>query len=510
MHMKEVKFGKKLDYLSKSMLLAIRYNNDVSSFINESEENGVFVDRNQFSSNLDGVYKNFNNLPNLVQNAFTKYASADDRFVFAVNKSNDNYDIIFKNDSGLSQVEVRFIDSEVKNCKESDNDLIDVMKDYTKNPDNLDIELDEIIVSNKDNGIARIKVYDDDVESGFVADGLTRYFFSSEVDGGVKAKKSLIVKNNNKNDINVHEYEILKEINKDESLKKLGICAPEIYSVGYSKICMEYIDADNVEDIFKDKSISDIKKHDIKNRIIQGTMQVEKIIKSVSKKVDYDGSVDKSKLKSSLDILKKCKSVYQEHNKKKKVDLINRVLNREDDFLENISTDTKSLDERLYSQPMESVSLVGDVHDYYISALDYKGELDTYLSDSRFANWKYDKESDKLFKIDENIALSGSKYSCIARIADFDFAMTESERDVFIKKIVPEKELENAYLSLYFTNLESGIGLKKSGAIDLYEKRLDRSMGYLDRLVKIDAKYEVLQSEFVDNFLQKGSDSRAA
>jgi len=177
---------------------------------------------------------------------------------------------------------------------------------------------------------------------------------------------------------------------------------------------------------------------------------------------------------------------------------------------------TDSLSFEQFNSYESTATKLGEAHRQSIGDLDDKGMFDTWLSDSRLGNWHYDAKADKLYKLDENIQVKGSRFGCLARIADFDHVATEDERDEMLKEMNPEN-MEDAYLSLYITNIESALGFKDkigNGTKDakvqeLYEKRIETARGYLDRLDA--SKYENLREEF-DSTFESNDDaySRAA
>lgn len=181
------------------------------------------------------------------------------------------------------------------------------------------------------------------------------------------------------------------------------------------------------------------------------------------------------------------------------------------DLLERIVKATEIIEREIIEGPGDDKELsqayhFGNEHEKTITYLREKGMFDRELSDSRLNNWLYDEENDVLYKIDENAPkVIGSKYSCLARIADFADQIPEDERDELVEVLLKEGDSKkDAFLSLYITNMDTAIVLKEmweearaegeeKRADKLHEYmvgRLERAEGYLDRLNNKELKKE--------------------
>jgi len=165
----------------------------------------------------------------------------------------------------------------------------------------------------------------------------------------------------------------------------------------------------------------------------------------------------------------------------------------------------------------EGVASYGTEHRQAVEYLRNRGMFDTWLSDCRFSNWLYDEgaaeEADMLYKIDENMSMKGSRFSCVARIADLDHALSFEERDRILEGMMTDKDnLEDVYLSLYVTNMESAIGLmsklessdldaEQSAELGRYvSRRFESADDYLNKLVELSPRWNSLRAEFSGSY----------
>jgi len=245
----------------------------------------------------------------------------------------------------------------------------------------------------------------------------------------------LVCKTNSSSFVTKKEAALLEAIANDPELQALGVSAPKIYGHRENRLGEQHLPYDTVEDIIQNHP----KRKNLIERIVKATEIIER------KTPDYFPEL---------------------HN-------------------HNIP-------------PAQSVAALGNAHETAVQYLQKAGHFNTWLSDSRLANWLYDSETDTLFKIDENALLKGSQWSFIARVADFNHLLTEQERDALYEPS------EDAHLSLYVTNMEGAAQLKQAGKQELYQKRLISAGQYLN---KLSDRWQPLKAEFA---LYQNANARAA
>lgn len=312
---------------------------------------------------------------------------------------------------------------------------------------------------------------------GYVAESVYKYvtrFFDFE--GNSKDSKSMI-KTNKSQEITKREAAMLRGIGTYQELARLGVYAPELYGSLNEAVCIKRLDFPTLETLIQEGRLSKEKTRQLVKRVLKATQRIERDTQSYLEASDEKiGSRDKPK---------------------------------------------KTLNEYFDSQEHKSsASKLGSGHQAAVDYLERRGMFDTWLSDSRLGNWLYDAKTDRLHKVDENIALRGSRFSCLARIADFDHTITGKERDEMLASMKPES-LEDAYLSLYITNIESAQGFQKrieegKGDVktaELLRKRTESARDYLDKLSSLSNRWDYLRGEFEENlgsYSDKNSYARAA
>jgi hypothetical protein len=375
------------------------------------------------------------------------------------------YNVYFEKDGVVKRIYVR-IDSNpyfsLENLAEQSEfnaamDCGDIVMNIIK-----DGRRDEMFV-NPETGkvfIKRIEVQPQ--KPGYVAEGIYKYvtrFFDFE--GNSKDSKSMI-KANKSQEITKREVAMLRGIRTDQELARLGVYVPELYGSLNEAVCIERLDFPTLETLIQEGKLPKEKAKRLVQRVFQATQRIER---NTQRYLEASGE--------------KIGSQNKPNSHKK-------TLNEHFDSQEHTST----------------ASSLGSSHSKAVSYLESRGMFDIWLSDSRLGNWLYDEKTDKLYKVDENIALRGSRFGCLARIADFDHTITGKERDEMLASMKPES-LEDAYLSLYITNIESAQGFQKRieegkgdvKTVELLKKRIETARDYLDRLSQISAKYESLREE---------------
>jgi hypothetical protein len=316
---------------------------------------------------------------------------------------------------------------------------------------------------------------------------------------------------------------------EDPDLAALKVTAPQIYGLSHRAFCMEYAAGFVPVD-----ELPEEERKRLSRRIVDAIQVIEKNIpKYLSRHIIEEEKVFTAQIGKMRESAERSISLLEEVIGDDKQDDDVREYARE--RLASLNQ-TVSYVESLPVQPrpptpandyFESITVkgsgvfsIGNAHTSAVEYLKKRGMFDTWISDSREANWLYNPETDTLMAIDENIVTKGSRYSFISKYADFKNALTVEERDNILDRICPAEERDDAHLSLYVTTMEGAMVLEKRAAEDPGNEktkealvmRLERASGYVGRLAEKSGKWGLLKAEFSERYghLLQDADGRAA
>jgi hypothetical protein len=208
------------------------------------------------------------------------------------------------------------------------------------------------------------------MEPGVLAEEINKTVLQIFDSNGYQINNGIVLKRNSDEITSRREYDILRNIRLDNDLQSIGVTAPVILGQRGTYLCMENLPFRSVENYLKCRDVSDEKKRSVLQRIVKATQIIE------NKLPQYSSDFDQSDVLGG-----------------------------------------------------EKVECFGPQHAVAVQYLRDNNMYDRWLSDSVLTNWLYDEEHDKIYKIDENAQIRGSKFSCLARIADFKHNVSMDERE---------------------------------------------------------------------------------
>lgn len=334
-------------------------------------------------------------------------------------------------------------------------------------------------------------------------------------------------------DISKREAAILRGIGNDPVLRQMGVRAPRVIGNSDTMITLEYLPFPSLDEIIADPRYAD-KVSELKQRIDRATTHIEaqtptylanettngadKPIKGILREIEQISTQERDELTHKLSDEDEFWIDFPEFKK-----VFRDLYKAQQDYFSTALRTTKQLqsvkistDEPLptsdYFDTCAFTNLLrvmpGPAHQKIV--LDYvHSEKMFTLSDSRFANWLYDSQTDTLYKIDENCVGLGGFISQIAKRDDFNETTPLDEREAKVKRFIEQQDSkplteEYARLGLYLANMEAAcrVGTKNP---DLTFDRLTRANHDLKELIKIDSTYSHLQEEFMQ-FLRPFAD----
>ena len=289
------------------------------------------------------------------------------------------------------------------------------------------------------------------MQPGHVAQSLNRLVVNLYDSEGRKWDNGIVAKENQTELITRREYAILQGIRGDELLHQLRVSAPVMYGQHKKKIVMQNLLYPTLEEYLAIGGVSLTERTGLLSRVVRATEVIEERTPIYLGRIDRNAEVKGG----------------------------------------------------------EQVADLGTEHKEAVNYLRKKGMFNIWLSDSRLGNWIYDTEDDMLYKIDENTRRRGSKFGCLAFIADYNHSCDPLERDFFLSLMKPA-DINDALLSLYVTNMESALYFKKIGNEEIHWQRIEIAHAYLQKLATTEPKWLSLKHEFEMQYVPQTANTRAA